>query len=114
MEDAIRSSEVTREGRTVTFRMPDDWMALMELQMPLLEASLVGLVGGKPDVRLVSADASAKRAESANPNASERRPPPGGAADAERRASSDPAFLEFKNRFDGRVSKVMDLGKKGL
>ena len=113
MEDAIRSSEVTREGRRVTFRMPDDWMALMELQMSLLEASLVGLVGGKPDVRLVGADPAAKRAGPAKADASERRSPPGGAGAAERRANSDPAFLEFKNRFEGRVSKVMDLGKKG-
>ncbi len=113
LADAIRSSELERQGRVVTFRVPDEWTAMMELQKPLLEAALMGLVGGKPDVRLVGGNAGSSGQDQSSP-----APSPARAAEArdsghvDQRALANPAFLEFKKRFEGRVADVMDLRKK--
>jgi DNA polymerase-3 subunit gamma/tau len=113
LADAIRSSEVKRQGRVVTFLVPEDWTTMMELQKVLLEAALVKLVGGKPDVRLVSDNAGLAVREQSPP-----APPPAsgvtapGLIDVNQRALVDPAFLAFKKRFKGRVANVMDLRKK--
>ncbi len=113
--DGLESSRLQREGRAVTVRVDPQWMPIVELQRSLLEAALVGLVGGKPDVRLVS---DAGGSESGGQVAVAGSGGSGGSRaaavePASERAQSDPAFLEFKKRIGGRVTKVMDLrGRK--
>ena len=115
LAEALRDSRLERDGRVVTIHVPQQWMTMVELQTVLLEAALMGLVGGKPDVRLVS-DSNGPTAQ---PQVSIDRPrkavePASGLeADASRRAQSDPAFLEFQKRFEGRVTSVRDLREKG-
>ena len=114
LAEALRDSRLERDGRVVTIHVPEQWMTMVELQTVLLEAALMGLVGGRPDVRLVG-DSNGPAAQ---PQASPERPreaaEPVSAAngDTDRRAQSDPAFLEFQKRFEGRVTNVMDLREK--
>ena len=110
---AIDSGRVERQGRTVTFHVSEDWTTMIELQKPLLEAALMALVGGKPDVRLVSdkAGSSQPRSSGSSPVTVARSAVPV-AASAEQRALADPAVLEFKTRFKGQVTNVLDLREK--
>ena len=115
LAEALRDSRLERDGRVVTIHVPEQWKPMVELQTVLLEAALMGLVGGKPDVRLVN-DSNGPTAQ---PQVSIDRPrkavepASGHDADASRRAQSDPAFLEFQKRFEGRVTSVRDLREKG-
>ena len=113
LAEAIRASDVDRKDRVVTFRVPDDWSQMMEFQKPLLEAALVGLVGGKPDVRLRTGNSGTTATEQPSPAPPPRRAAAGrGSSDVSQRALKDPAFLEFKKRFEGRVTNIMDLRRK--
>lgn len=110
--DALRASQVTRKGRAVTIRTSEEWETMIELNRTTLEAALFGLVGGRPDVKIVRDDA-----ESTGQGGSETEaaPParPSAPADDEnelhQRALSDPGVLEFQNRFEGKVTNVLDL-----
>ncbi len=108
--DGLEHSRLERDGRVVTVHVKSEWKGIMEFQRPLLEAALVSLVGGRPDVRLVDeADESgpASQAAANDGNGAETDP-------VSERAQSDPAFLEFKRRIDGHVTRVTDLrGQKG-
>ena len=112
--EAIRECRVERCDRLVTFHCAEDRVAQLELQKPVLEAALVALVGGKPDVRLESGQPGPDKG---SPVASSS---PSGAAsvresaedDLNRRALTDPAFLEFQKRLEGRVARVFDLRDK--
>ena len=114
LAEALRDSRLERDGRIVIIHVPEQWMAMVELQTVLLEAALMGLVGGKPDVRLVS-DSNGPTAQ---PQVSIDRPrkavePASDLdGDAGRRAQSNPVFLEFQKRFEGRVTSVRDLREK--
>ncbi len=112
--EAIRECRVERRDRLVTFHCAEDRAALLELQKPVLEAALVALVGGKPDVRLESGQPSPHEgsllASSPPSNAGGFRD--SAEDDFNRRALADPAFLEFQKRFEGRVGKVLDLREK--
>ncbi len=106
--EALENSRLERDDRVVTIHVASSWMAMMELQLSLLEAALMGLVGGKPDVKLVNdagASEVASEAVTSDVKAAEADP-------VSERAQSDPAFLEFKKRIGGRVTKVMDLRGK--
>ena len=105
---ALEACRLERDGRAVTVYVEPQWLPMVELQSALLEAALMGLVGGKPNVRLVGGSGGPTpkvQAEKTGSRAS------GGskAEDVSERAQSDPAFLEFKKRMGGRVTKVMDL-----
>ena len=110
--DALRASQVTRKERMVTIRTTDQWETLIELNRTTLEAALFGLVGGRPDVRIVREDG-----ESSGPGGSETQPasvaqpsaPAAGENELHQRALSDPGVLEFQNRFEGKVTNVLDL-----
>ena len=110
--DALRASRVTRKGRVVTIRTADEWETMIELNLTTLEAALFGLVGGRPDVRIVR-----DNGESSGQGGSEAgsAPParPSAPADDDnelhQRALSDPGVLEFQNRFEGKVTNVLDL-----
>lgn len=110
--DALRASQVTRKERVVTIRTTDDWDTMIELNRTTLEAALFGLVGGRPDVRIVREDG-----ESSGPGGSETQPasvaqpsaPAAGENELHQRALSDPGVLEFQNRFEGKVTNVLDL-----
>ena len=113
LAEAIRASDVERQDRVVTFRVPDDWSHLMEFQKPLLEAALMGLVGGKPDVKLRTGSSGATDTEKPSPTPPPRRATSTqGSTDVNQRALKNPAFLEFKKRFEGKVTNVMDLRRK--
>ena len=110
--EALRASQVTRKERVVTIRTTDDWDTMIELNRTTLEAALFGLVGGRPDVRIVREDG-----ESSGPGGSETQPasaaqssaPAAGENELHQRALSDPGVLEFQNRFEGKVTNVLDL-----
>lgn len=110
--DALRASQVTRKERVVTICTTDDWETMIELNRTTLEAALFGLVGGRPDVRIVRDDG-----DSSEPGGSETQPasaarasaPAVGENELHQRALSDPGVLEFQNRFEGKVTNVLDL-----
>lgn len=108
---ALDASRVERDGRVVTIHVAEQWVAMVELQTMLLEAALMGLVGGKPSVRLV-ADSGGSSGEQGERRERSRAQPKAAGQGAEQRARSDPGFLEFQKRFEGRVTKVTDLREK--
>ena len=110
--DALRASRVTRTGRVVTIRTAEEWEAMIELNRMTLEAALFGLVGGRPDVRIVRDDAeSSGQGGNETQSAPPARPadPAAGEKELHQRALSDPGVLEFQNRFEGKVTNVLDL-----
>lgn len=114
LSDALRSSRLEVDGLAVTIHIPEEWMAMVELQEPVLEAALLGIVGGKPDVRLVvdsgqqtgQGKAQRRRIVAAEPTDRPAR------IDARQRAQEDPAVLEYRKRFHGRVASVTDLRER--
>ena len=97
----------------VTVRVPDDWFATLDLQKPVLEAAVAAVIGAKPDVRLVAAEAD--RQGERRPSGSSRNSgaaSSGGGDDISTRALSDPAVQAFTERFEGRVTNVVDLREK--
>ncbi len=108
--DAIQASRLERDGRAVTIHVHSDWLAMLELQLQVLEAGLAGLVGGKPDVRLIceTDKAPARKASPGRPRRAVARKP-AVKGDVRERAQSDPAFLAFSKRLNGRVTNVVDL-----
>ena len=113
LQDAIRASRIERQERVVTFHVPDDWKAMMKLELGKLETALAGLLGGKPDVRLEPEKADAvPRDRSERPGPPEARSGARVVAGARERAFADPSFLLFKERFKGRVQGVHDLRRK--
>ena len=111
--DAVRACRVDREDRVVTVRVPDDWFATLDLQKPVLEAAVAAVIGAKPDVRLVAAEAD--RQGERRPSGSSRNSgaaSSGGGDDISTRALSDPAVQAFTERFEGRVTNVVDLREK--
>lgn len=110
--DALRASRVTRKGRVVTIRTTDEWETMIELNLTTLEAALFGLVGGRPDVRIVR-DNGESSGQGENEAASAPPARPSAPADDDnelhQRALSDPGVLEFQNRFEGKVTNVLDL-----
>lgn len=75
------------------------------------EAGGSGPASPQPDGRLGSDEAGrSERLQPAAPVAAEPAAPPSD-EDAESRALADPAVLEFRNRFEGRVTSVADLRK---
>ena len=114
LAEALADSRVEQEGRTVTIHVTDQWMTMVELQRGFLDAALMGLVGGKPSVRLVSTvggPSGQRQAPPSRPRGSDA-PASGSESDVGGRAQSDPAFLEFQKRIEGRVTNVMDLREK--
>ena len=109
---ALEASRLERDGRVVTFHVDGQWMAMVELQIPLIEAALLGPVGGKPDVRLVPGSAGPPTEGKAQSRAFGRQANGSSVQDVNQRARSDPAFLEFRKRFEGRVTSVTDLREK--
>ena len=109
---ALEASRLERDGRVVTFHVDGQWMAMVELQIPLIEAALVRPVGGKPDVRLVPGSAGPATEGKAQSRAFGRQANGSSVQDVNQRARSDPAFLEFRKRFQGRVTSVTDLREK--
>ena len=109
--DALRASRVTRKERVVTIRTSDEWETMIELNRTTLEAALFGLVGGRPDVRIVRDDGeSSGEGGSETQSAPPARPSaPDDENELHQRALSDPGVLEFQNRFEGKVTKVLDL-----
>ncbi len=109
--DGLKDCRLELDGRAVTVHVSPKWLPMVELQRGLLEAALVGLVGGKPDVRLVSDAGSATPKGPAEPEGSRESggSKAAGTDEVIERAQSDPAFLEIKKRIGGRVTKVMDL-----
>ena len=111
--DAVRACRLDREGRAVTVHVPDDWFATLDLQRPVLEAAVASVIGAKPDVRLVAAEAD--RQAERRPSGSSRNSgaaSSGGNDDISTRALSDPAVQAFTERFEGRVTNVVDLREK--
>ncbi|MYC65934.1 MAG: DNA polymerase III subunit gamma/tau [Acidobacteriia bacterium] len=111
--DAVRACRVDREERVVTVHVPDDWFATLDLQKPVLEAAVAAVIGAKPDVRLVAAEAD--RQGEPRPSGSSRNSGAAssvGADDISTRALSDPAVQAFTERFQGRVTNVVDLREK--
>ena len=111
--DAVRACRVDREQRVVTVHAPDDWFATLNLQKPVLEAAIAAVIGAKPDVRLVAAEAD--RQAQQRPSGSSQNSgaaSPGNDDDISARALSDPAVQAFTKRFDGRVTNVVDLREK--
>ena len=97
----------------VTVHAPDDWFATLNLQKPVLEAAIAAVIGAKPDVRLVAAEAD--RQAQQRPSGSSQNSgaaSPGNDDDISARALSDPAVQAFTKRFDGRVTNVVDLREK--
>ena len=109
---ALEASRLERDGRVVTFHVDGQWMAMVELQIPLIEAALMGPVGGKPDVRLVPGPAGSSTEGKAQRRALRRQTNGSSVQDVGQRARSDPAFLEFQKRFEGRITSVTDLREK--
>ena len=112
--EPIRASRLDRDGRTVTIHIQEEWRTILEFHRQFLDAALMGIVGGKPDVRLVG-DADGppgQRQAPANPNPGPEKPRTRTDGDISQRAQSDPAFLAFKKRFEGRVTNVLDLREK--
>ena len=110
--EALEASRLEQDGRVVTFHVDERWMTLVELQVPLIEAALVAPVGGKPDVRLVPGPAGPPTEGKAQSRAFGRQANGSSVQDVNQRARSDPAFLEFRKRFQGRVTSVTDLREK--
>ncbi|MDE0124423.1 MAG: DNA polymerase III subunit gamma/tau [Bryobacterales bacterium] len=110
--EALEASRLEQHGRVVTFHVDEQWMTLVELQIPLIEAALVGPVGGKPDVRLVPGPTGPPREGKVQRLAIPRQANGSSVQDVNQRARSDPAFLEFRKRFEGRVTSVTDLREK--
>ena len=111
--DAVRACRVDREERVVTVHVPDDWFATLDLQKPVLEAAVAAVIGAKPDVRLVAAEADGQGEP--RPSGSSRNSGAansGGDDDISTRAMSDPAVQAFTKRFEGRVTNVVDLREK--
>ncbi|MXY68182.1 MAG: DNA polymerase III subunit gamma/tau [Acidobacteriia bacterium] len=111
--DAVRACRVDREERVVTVHVPDDWFATLDLQKPVLEAAVAAVIGAKPDVRLVAAEAGGQASQ--RPSGSSRNSgaaSSGGGDDISTRALSDPAVQAFTKRFEGRVTNVVDLREK--
>ena len=110
--DAVRACRVEREERVVTVQAPSDWFATLDLQKPVLEAAIAAVIGAKPDVRLVAA--APNREAEQRPSASSRNSgaASSGSDDISTRALSDPAVQAFTERFDGRVTNVVDLREK--
>ena len=110
--DALRASRVTRKERVVTIRTSEEWETMIELNRTTLEAALFGLVGGRPDVKIVRDDAEST-GQGGSETASAPPARPSAPADEEnelhQRALSDPGVLEFQNRFEGKVTNVLDL-----
>ena len=110
--DALRASRVTRKERVVTIRTSEEWETMIELNRTTLEAALFGLVGGRPDVKIVRDDAEST-GQGGSETASAPPARPSAPADDEnelhQRALSDPGVLEFQNRFEGKVTNVLDL-----
>lgn len=109
--DAIRACRLERQDSQVVFYGGDQWAAVLEMQKPLLEATLFSVLGAKVGVRLESGQPGAAQADQAVSSARTASSATAGDSGdaAERRARSDPAFLEFQRRFEGRVSAVRDL-----
>ncbi|MDE0264628.1 MAG: DNA polymerase III subunit gamma/tau [Bryobacterales bacterium] len=112
LADAVRACQVDREERVVTVHAPDDWFATLDLQKPVLDAAVAAVIGAKPDVRLVAAEAD-RQAEQ-RPSGSSRNSSAASSAsdDVSTRALSDPAVQAFTKRFEGRVANVVDLREK--
>ncbi len=111
--DAVRACRVDREERVVTVHVPNDWFATLDLQKPVLEAAVAAVIGAKPDVRLVAAEAGGQANQ--RPSGSSRNSgaaSSGGGDDISTRALSDPAVQAFTKRFEGRVTNVVDLREK--
>lgn len=111
--DAVRACRVEREERVVTVQAPSDWFATLDLQRPVLEAAIAAVIGAKPDVRLVAAEAD-RQAEQRPGGSSQNSGGASSGSDDEisTRALSDPAVQAFTKRFDGRVTNVVDLREK--
>ena len=52
LSEALLDSRLERNDRIVTIIASGQWMTMLELQIPLLEAALMEFVGGKADIRL--------------------------------------------------------------
>lgn len=109
--DAIRACRLERQDSQVVFYGGDQWSTVLEMQKPLLEATLFSVLGAKVGVRLEGGQPGAAQADQAVSSARTASSATAGDSGdaAERRARSDPAFLEFQRRFEGRVSAVRDL-----
>lgn len=111
--EAVQACRVECEGRVVMIHASADWLATLKLELPVLEASAVAVIGAKPDVRLIASEAASQAAQSPRDSS-----PATGAAnsgsndDISARAVADPAVQEFTKRFEGRVTNVVDLREK--
>ena len=115
LAEEIRSSRLEQDGKRVTFHVADkSALAVLELQRPMLAAGLVGLVPGKPDVRLVIGRAGAPgQGPRADPRPPETGPAGAGPRDPSQRALANPAVAAFTSRLVGQVTNVIDLRGKG-
>lgn len=109
--DAIRACRLERQGSQVVFYGGDQWATVLEMQKSLLEATLFSVLGAKVGVRLEGGQPGAAQVDQAvsSPRTASSAATGDSGDAAERRARSDPAFLEFQRRFEGRVSAVRDL-----
>ena len=110
--DAVRGCRVDRKERVVTVHASEDWLATLELQKPVLEAAVTAVIGAKPDVRLVATETN-RQAEQRQSGPSRNSGAANSANNAlSARAMSDPGVQAFTERFEGRVTNVVDLREK--
>lgn len=110
--DAVRACRMEREERVVTVRAPGDWFAILDLQKPVLEAAIAAVIGARPDVRLVAAEADRQAEQRPSGSSRSSGAASSGSDDISTRALADPAVQAFTERFDGRVTNVVDLREK--
>lgn len=110
LASAIGASRLERRDSTVTFRCEEALKTVLAQSKARVEAALRAVVGEPVDVILevgLGGREAAAAARAAGPPAASGDPN----GDLERRARSDPAFLQFQKLLEGRVAKVLDLQK---
>ena len=108
--DAVKAGRVERDERVVTIDVPADWMPVAKIEMPVLEATVTAVIGAKADVRLIGSEDSSQADQPSGDS-----PPDAAAAkpvsedELSSRAEADPAVQAFTERFEGRITKVVEM-----
>ncbi len=103
MVEALRASSVTLEGGTLRLRVRHDFLPIVRLQRPVLDAAALAVTGKMVSVRFETdgEPAGGGAHPEVAPNA------------ARARAEANPAVQAITRQFPGRVGEVVDLRGKG-